>query len=116
MYSSTPCSSSASRASACSSCSPQSQRSEWKTSPVLDQVGDRDQLDVVAPAELDEVGDARHRPVLLHHLADDARGVEACEPCEVNRGFRLARATEHAALACAQREYMARLDEVDGAF
>ena len=32
--------------------------------PVLDQVGDGDQLDAVPLAELDEVGDARHRPVL----------------------------------------------------
>src|SRR5206468_8256630 len=79
---------------------------------ILDQVGDGDQLDVVASAELDEVGDSRHRPVVLHYLAHDARGVEACKPREVDRGFRLARALEHAALAGPQREDMAGVDEV----
>ena len=39
---------------------------------VLDQVGDGDQLQPVLAAEGDQVGHARHRPVLLHHLADDA--------------------------------------------
>ncbi len=86
------------------------------SAPVLDEIGDGDQLDVVALAELDEVGDARHRPVLLHHLADDARGIEAREPCEVDGGFRLARAQEHAAFAGAQREDVAGLDEVAWAF
>ncbi len=81
--------------------------------PVFDEIGDGDQLDVVTLAELDEVGDARHRPVLLHHLADDACGIRAREPCEVDRGFRLARPLEHAAFTCAQREDMAGLDDVD---
>ena len=83
-----------------------------RAAPVLDQVLDRDQLDPVALAVRDQVGHARHRPVLVHDLADDAGRVEAREPREVDRGLGLARALEDAAGARAQREDVARLDEV----
>ena len=42
------------------------------SAPVLDEVGDGDQPDPVPRAIRDEVGHARHRPVVVHHLADDA--------------------------------------------
>ena len=42
---------------------------------VLDQVGDRDDLQPVLLAVGDQVGDAGHRPVLVHDLADDAGGL-----------------------------------------
>ena len=63
-------------------------------------------------AELDQVGDARHRPVVLHDLADHARGDQAREPREVDRRLGLAGALEHAAGTGAQREHVTRLDEV----
>jgi hypothetical protein len=47
---------------------------------MLDQIGDGDHLEAVALAEVDQVGNARHCPVLLHHLADDPGGVEPCQP------------------------------------
>ncbi len=81
-------------------------------SPVLDQVGDGDDLQAVPLAELDEVGHPGHRAVLVHDLADDARGGEPREACEVDGGLGLAGALEHAARACPQREDVARLDEV----
>ena len=80
--------------------------------PVLDQVGDRDHLQPVRGAVLDQVGHARHRPVVVHDLADDAGRDQAREPREVDRRLGLAGALEHAAAAGAQREDVARLDEV----
>ena len=60
----------------------------------------------------DQVGHARHRPVLVHHLADDARRYEPGQPGEIDRGLGLAGAQEHAAVARAQREDVAGPDEV----
>ena len=82
---------------------------------VLDQVGDGDELQPVLLAVRDQVAHARHRPVVVHHLADDAGRVQAREPGEVDRGLGLAAAPQHAARACPQREDVAGLDEVAGA-
>ena len=79
---------------------------------VLDQVGDRDHLQLVPLAVVAEVGHAGHRAVVLHDLADDAGGDQAGEPREVDRGLGLAGALEHAAATGAKREDVARLDEV----
>ena len=48
-------------------------------SPVGDQVADRDHLEAVPSAVLDEVRHASHRAVVVHDLADHARRVEAGE-------------------------------------
>ena len=80
--------------------------------PVLDQVLDRDHLDPVPLAVRDQVGHARHRPVLVHDLADDAGGVQARQAREVDRRLGLAGALQHAAGAGAEREDVAGLDEV----
>src|SRR5579885_1114912 len=71
---------------------------------VLDEARDGDDLEVVALGEGLEVRQARHRAVLAHDLADDARRLEAGEPREVDRAFGLAGAHEHAAAARPQRE------------
>ena len=82
--------------------------------PVLDQVGDRDHLEAVALAVADQVLDPRHRAVLVHDLADDARRREAREPRQVDGCLGLPGALEHAAGAGAQREDVSGLDEVVG--
>ncbi len=64
---------------------------------VGDQVGDRDHLQPVALAVRAEVGDARHRPVVVHDLADHAGRVQPRQPREVDRRLGLADALEHAA-------------------
>ena len=69
--------------------------------PVGDEVGDRDHLQPVARAVLDEVVDARHRAVVVHDLADDAGRVQPRQAREVDGGLGLAGALEHAAGACA---------------
>ncbi len=80
--------------------------------PVLDEIGDGDHLHAVVLAVADEVGYAGHRPVLVHDLADDARGIQAGEPGEVDGRLRLAGPLQHAAGLRAEREDVARLDEV----
>ena len=79
---------------------------------VLDQIGDRQQLDPVLLAERGQVRDAGHRPVLVHDLADDARRVQPREPSEVDGRLRLAGALEHAAGPRAKRKDVAGPDEV----
>ena len=85
--------------------------------PVLDEVGDGDHLQVVPLAERREVGHTGHRPVVVHDLADDARRVEACEPCEIDRRLGLTGAPQDAAPFRAEREDVTRLHEIvrDGA-
>ena len=80
--------------------------------PVLDQIGDRDHLELVVLAVRHEVGDAGHRAVVLHDLADDARRIQPGEPREVDGGLGLAGALEHAAAARAEREDVTGLHEV----
>ncbi len=80
--------------------------------PVLDQVGDGDHQELVPLAVLDQVGNAGHRAVLVRDLADDARGIQPCEPGEVDGRLGLAGALEDAAGARAQRKDVAGPDEV----
>ena len=80
--------------------------------PVGDQVGDRDHLQPVPRAVALEVGDARHRPVVVHDLADHAGRVEPGEAREVDRRLGLPGALEHAAGLGLEREHVAGLDEV----
>src|SRR5262245_7738125 len=79
---------------------------------VLDELRDGDQAQAVALAELHEVGDAGHRPVVVHDLADDARGRQPREAGEIDGGLRLPDALEHAAGPGPQREDVSRLYQV----
>ena len=81
---------------------------------VLDQVLDRDHLDLVLLAVGDQVGDAGHRPVLAHDLADHSGRVEAGKAGEVDGGLGLAGALEDSSAPRAQREDVSGLDEVGG--
>ena len=173
-YSSTPRPSAAIRFIAASSCGPQSQRSEWNTSPVrhfewtrtitsvpvpisprtsatcdlavdeafvrvdrerrrycgrqrrgrhaphqalgahpvADQIGDRDHQQAVLARELRQLGHARHRAVLVHDLADDARRLQAGDARQIDRRLGVAGAHQHAAVARAQRKHVARARQV----
>ena len=57
--------------------------------------------------EGDQVGHARHGAVVVHDLADDARRIKSGQAREIDAGFGVAGADQHAALArlgLAQRE------------
>ena len=79
---------------------------------VGDQVGDGADLQPVALGDGDEVGQARHRAVLVHDLADHARGVEPGEPGDVDGRLGMPGAHQDAAVAGAQREDVARRRDV----
>ena len=74
---------------------------------VLDELGDRDHQEPVLLAELDQVRDPRHRPVVVHDLAEHAGGVHARQTGQVHRRLGVAGALEHATLGVAQREDVA---------
>ena len=82
---------------------------------VADEIGDRDDHEVVLGREPLEVGEARHRAVVVDDLGEHARRLEAGEAGEVDRGLGVAGPVEHAALAVAQREDVAGTGEVFGA-
>ena len=79
---------------------------------VGDQVGDRADLEPVPLGEGDELGQPGHGAVVVHDLADHARGVEPGEARDVHRGLGVAGADEDAAVAGAQREDVARRGDV----
>jgi hypothetical protein len=78
-----------------------------RAATVLDEVGDRPELEVVALREGDQLRQAGHRPVLVHHLADDARGVEAGETGDVHGRLGMAGAHQRPAIAGGDGEDMA---------
>ena len=67
--------------------------------PVLDQIRDRDHQQLVPLRELRQLRHPRHRPVVVHDLADDAGGIQPGDAREVDGGLGLAGAHEHAAVA-----------------
>src|SRR3990170_6830179 len=82
--------------------------------PVLDDVGDCDNEEAVFPGEGLEVLHPRHAAVLVHYLADDARGLQPREPREVYRALCLASAHQHPASARPQGEYVAGAHQIAG--
>src|SRR5262249_39752458 len=74
---------------------------------VADEVRDREYLQVVFAAKLDELRHAGHGAVLAHDLADYASRRERGDAREVYGGFGLAGADEDAAVAGAQRKDVA---------
>ena len=79
---------------------------------ILDEIGDRADLQLVLGSELDEIGEPRHLAVVLQDLADDRRGREPGEPREIAAGLGVAGAHEHAALLRHQRKDVSGLHEV----
>ncbi len=79
---------------------------------VGDQVGDRAELEVVALREGDQIGQAGHRAVVIHDLADDAGRVQPGEARDIDRRLRMARAHQGSPFARHQREHMTRRRDV----
>ena len=73
-----------------------------------DEVGDGADLETVKLRELHEVGQPRHRAVVVHDLADHAGRIEPREPRDIDGGFGMAGAHQRAAVARDQRKHMAR--------
>ncbi len=77
-----------------------------------DQVGDGAELQRVPLREGDEIGQPRHRAVIVHDLADHTRRVEPGEAREIDRRLGVPGAHQRAALAREQRKHVPRRDDV----
>ena len=82
------------------------------TQAILDQVGDRAEVQLVLLGEALEIRAARHGAVVVHDLADHARWRATREPRQIDRALGVAGALQHTALHRAQREDVARADQV----
>ena len=83
--------------------------------PVGDQLVDRNLLELVLLGEGLDLRPAHHRAVVVDELADHADRLEFGEPAEIDRGFGVAGAHQHAAVLGDQRKHMAGAHEVGGA-
>ena len=83
--------------------------------PVGDQLGDGDALQLMALGEFGKLGPAHHGAVVVHQLRQHADRRQAGEPAEIDAGFGVARAHEHAAFLGDQREHVAGPHEIGGA-
>src|SRR5574338_134078 len=81
-------------------------------SPIGDQIGDGRDLEAVELRHLDEIGHARHGAVVVHHLADHARGVESGQAGDVDGSLGVSGAHQHAARPRHQREDMSGRDVI----
>ena len=82
------------------------------TPPVGDQVGDGADLQPMPLGEGDQIRQPRHGAVVVHDLADHAGGVKPGEPRDIDGGFGVAGADQHAAILGDQREDMAGRHDV----
>ena len=80
--------------------------------PVMDQVGDGADLELVRTGELFEVAAARHAAVLVHDFDDDRRRGIARQPRQIAAGFGMPRPPQDAAGLGNDRKDMARLNDV----
>jgi len=76
--------------------------------PVLDEVRNRAKLQPMLARKRPQLGQARHRAVVVHDLADHARWVQASQPRNINRSLGMAGAHQHPAIARDKGENMAR--------
>ena len=76
--------------------------------PIRDQLGHRDEREVVLLGDRLQLGTPRHRAVGVEDLADDPGRDQPGEPGEVHAGLGLPHPLQHAAGPRAQREDVAR--------
>jgi hypothetical protein len=80
--------------------------------PVLDDVLDRDRLEIVRPGEREQLGHPGHPPVLVHHLADHPDGLEPRQAREIHGGLRVPGPAQDAAGHRPEREDVAGARQV----
>ena len=80
--------------------------------PVVDDVGDGDDVQAVTSAKLAEIRQPGHRSVFVHDFADHRGGTHAGDRSEIDRGFSLTGALQHAAFARAQWKNVAWAQKV----
>src|ERR1700761_140295 len=61
----------------------------FRSQPIGDQVGDRNQLNVMEHGKLAKFGPSGHRSIVAHDLADNPSGTKTCQSGQVHSSFRL---------------------------
>ena len=75
---------------------------------ISDQIADRPYLQCMKLREADQVVETGHGPVLIHDLADHARGVQPRQSGDIHRGLGMSGSHQHAAIARDERKDMTR--------
>src|SRR5438105_12313658 len=84
----------------------------FSTPPMSNQVLDCADSESVFFTDLHQLGQTRHRPVIVQNFAKDAGGFEAGHGGEVNCRFGVTCPPEDAAILGPQRKDMARLNQI----
>ncbi len=79
---------------------------------VVNQIGDGADLDVVRAGEFDQIGQTRHRAVVLEHFANHRCRLKPGQLGEIATGFGMSGAHQHATFACDDREGVSRHHEI----
>jgi hypothetical protein len=79
---------------------------------VRDELSNRDECESVFLSELLELRPARSGAVIVQNLANDSRGIHACKPSQIHRGFSMTYALQHSALSRPERKDVARSPEI----
>ena len=79
---------------------------------MLDQVGDRHDLQTMLARKRDQLRQPLHRSVVVHDLRQHANLRHPGEPAKIGRGFRVAGADQNSAGLADQRKDMSRAEEI----
>ena len=80
--------------------------------PIVDQIGDGDDLELMLAGKDFQVRHARHGAVVLHDFTDHARRRQPGQTAQVHRSLGLAGANKNAALARENRKHMPGADNI----
>ena len=81
---------------------------------MMNQIGNRADLQFVMRCELDQVRQTRHRTVVLHNFADDRRRRQTGKTAKITARFGMTGTHQHAAIACHDRENVSGLNNIVG--
>ena len=79
----------------------------FRGQPERDEIGDRDDGEIVFARDLLELGHSGHRAVFIHDLADDGGRPLSCQQGKVHGSLGLAGSDQDATVVVGQREYVA---------
>ena len=81
---------------------------------IRDQALDRANAQPVFVVKFHQLRQSRHRPVVVQDLAEHARGLQSRHSCQVDRGFGVTGAPQHAAVFGAQGKNVTGLVQIFG--
>ncbi len=78
----------------------------------MNQIDDGDDPDVVLLAKFLQIWNSRHRPILIHDLADDTGWSQSCDPSQIHSSFRLSGSLQDSPSTRPQWEDMTWSDQI----